>query len=859
MRHFFTVLSLCWLLGPGSALIAQVVHRPEADSLLRVLARSKADTNRVKVLLRLGEYQVYKPGEFKADLDSARTYAGQARALSRKLGHYPGEAQSLNLLGTVSRESRDFPRAIAFQQAAIRLSRRYKDVKAEAGSLLQLAHALRDRGDAGAARTLAQKALDLSVPGGHWQQAAEACVELGNTYAIHGGELDAKIKYYRQAQQTFAQAGNPRGQADVGKDLGDLYQLQGNHALALVELRKALALYESIHYRHLQGVYDLLGYASSHLGDYQEGLKYGLRAVRTAEAMGDSSMQLCTIYNRVGLTYHNLKKFGKAYVYLKKALLIAQKYDDRASVLLLTGNIASALHKSGQTEESLRFLLGMARKYPPRNAGDSSLLASRLLFRYTTLKQYATAGQYCRQLLAFAQRSGKDDIHLKDLYNSVIPFFLATKQYGQARKYLAGYEKLCEDTKYRRGASVAHLWWFQLDSMQANYPSAIRHYQRYKELQDSLLNETQSRQIANLEVLHETEQKEQNIQLKQQRINLLTKQSQLQDQQIQQDQLVRNAMIGGAVLLLLLLVLIYNRYRLKRRSNRLLQAQQRALQDQHRELQAQQDVLQAQQREINLKNEHLSQLLGEKDSLLGQKDTLIGEKEGLLCEKDALLEEQQRLLAEKERLLKEIHHRVKNNLQVVMSLLNSQAASLQDQAALSAIQESQHRVQSMALIHQKLYQSEGVARIPMRDYIEEVVAYLSDSYCLDHRVCFQVEVEDIELDVTQAVPLGLIINEAITNAFKYAFPGGRAGRVCLGLHRQAPARYALTISDNGVGLPPNYDPGQSRSLGMTLLHGFSGQLGGELVITSPPGLTIRLGFEEEQLSADYAPADYARA
>jgi two-component sensor histidine kinase len=317
-------------------------------------------------------------------------------------------------------------------------------------------------------------------------------------------------------------------------------------------------------------------------------------------------------------------------------------------------------------------------------------------------------------------------------------------------------------------------------------------------------------------------------------------------------------------MLLVLLAVIYNRYRLKRRSNLLLQAQQRQLQAQqqelqaqHLELQAQKDVLQAQQEEINHKNEHLSQLLGEKDSLLGQKDTLIGEKEGLLSEKDTLLFQQERLLAEKERLLKEIHHRVKNNLQVVMSLLNSQAASLEDKAALSAIQESQHRVQAMALIHQKLYQSEGVARIPMQEYIEEVVAYLHESYCLDQLVYFCVEVAPIELDVTQAVPLGLIINEVITNAFKYAFPDGRPGTVCLSLQRHGEAAYQLTIADDGVGLPAHYDPLQSRSLGMTLLHGFSGQLGGELTITSQAGLTINLVFEEEQLSPSYARTDYA--
>jgi two-component sensor histidine kinase len=136
------------------------------------------------------------------------------------------------------------------------------------------------------------------------------------------------------------------------------------------------------------------------------------------------------------------------------------------------------------------------------------------------------------------------------------------------------------------------------------------------------------------------------------------------------------------------------------------------------------------------------------------------------------------------------------------------------------------------------------------------VTYLHESYCLHQLVRFQLDVEPIELDVTQAVPLGLIINEVITNALKYAFPDNRPGTVCLSLQREGETAYELVIADNGVGLPPNYDPAQSRSLGMTLLHGFSQQLEGSLTISSQAGLTISLVFEEEQLSPSYAPTDY---
>jgi two-component sensor histidine kinase len=163
----------------------------------------------------------------------------------------------------------------------------------------------------------------------------------------------------------------------------------------------------------------------------------------------------------------------------------------------------------------------------------------------------------------------------------------------------------------------------------------------------------------------------------------------------------------------------------------------------------------------------------------------------------------------------------------------------------------------MAVIHQKLYQSDSVARIPMAAYIEEVASYLHESYDLPQPIKLQVQVAEMELDVTQAVPLGLIINEALTNAFKYAFADGRIGCIAISLQQPEPGHYALVIADDGVGLPAGFEAGRSRSLGMTLLHGFSEQLGGELTLSSPPGLHIQLLFAEEKLSPAYTLTEYA--
>jgi two-component sensor histidine kinase len=202
----------------------------------------------------------------------------------------------------------------------------------------------------------------------------------------------------------------------------------------------------------------------------------------------------------------------------------------------------------------------------------------------------------------------------------------------------------------------------------------------------------------------------------------------------------------------------------------------------------------------------------------------------------------QHLLSEKEWLLKEIHHRVKNNLQIVMSLLSSQSTYIDSQPALAAIKESQHRVQAMSLIHQKLYNSDNVSSINISFYIREMVSYLSDSFDTGQRIRFDLNVESIEMDVGEAVPLGLILNEAITNSIKYAFPDDRSGMISIALVSTSEDHCVLTMADDGIGMPPEFEHGKVGSLGMTLMKGLSEDLDGKFSIETRNGTTIKIVF-----------------
>ncbi|MGO9015359.1 MAG: sensor histidine kinase [Dissulfurispiraceae bacterium] len=192
-------------------------------------------------------------------------------------------------------------------------------------------------------------------------------------------------------------------------------------------------------------------------------------------------------------------------------------------------------------------------------------------------------------------------------------------------------------------------------------------------------------------------------------------------------------------------------------------------------------------------------------------------------------------LGEKEILLREIHHRVKNNLAVVSSLLSLEARKIKDAGVKSLFEESQQRVRSMALVHEKLYQTKDLSAINFESYIKSMVLDIISMYRIDtSAITTEINIGDIELDLESAVPCGLIINELLTNAFKHAFP--KNGRGVLSINfTNTDGTYTLIIKDNGVGLPEGFDYREADTLGFQLVDILAGQLGGTLEIKSDKG------------------------
>ena len=201
------------------------------------------------------------------------------------------------------------------------------------------------------------------------------------------------------------------------------------------------------------------------------------------------------------------------------------------------------------------------------------------------------------------------------------------------------------------------------------------------------------------------------------------------------------------------------------------------------------------------------------------------------------------LLAEKEVLLKEIHHRVKNNLQVVMSLLRLQSRQIADVQAMSALRDSRQRVEVMALVHELLYRTNNVARINAEHYFRQLGSQLIRIYEMKPgQITVTVTATGLSLSLDQAVPCGLIISELLSTSLKYAFPGGQRGVIGITLHATSPDTLTLKVWDTGVGLAPNAELARSSSLGMTLVQDLVRQLHGTAVTTNEGGISTTITF-----------------
>lgn len=203
-------------------------------------------------------------------------------------------------------------------------------------------------------------------------------------------------------------------------------------------------------------------------------------------------------------------------------------------------------------------------------------------------------------------------------------------------------------------------------------------------------------------------------------------------------------------------------------------------------------------------------------------------------------------IKEKDTLLREIHHRVKNNLQIISSLLSLQSKYIKDSETLNVFKESQNRVRSMAMVHEKLYQSNNISKIDFGEYLRDLINSLFYNYDIQpENISIDTDIESIFFDVDICIPCGLIVNELLTNCVKHAFPNNKHGHVYIGLHNDK-GTFTLNVSDDGVGFPKSLDYKNTDTLGLQLVTNLVNQLEGNLEILNNVGTTFKIKFKDYQ-------------
>ena len=486
--------------------------------------------------------------------------------------------------------------------------------------------------------------------------------------------------------------------------------------------------------------------------------------------------------------------------------------------------------KLNRGRDGISQLLNKTKQYPPTKIFEKREVEWSLGTCYRVIKQYDSAEVHFLKLLELQHKDRPIEMILDT--KALGQLYVESGKYSKAKPYL----DKCLAAGVFSGRGLSHLYFllFKVDSAAGNYLLAMDHIMKNKEIDEELYKQAKIRENQELQIKYETEKKDKDLKIKEQNILLLTRLSELQQKNIQQaelkfqfdslsgdqnikllnaesakkdrdlllkqqnidllakqDQLkqakleqtttMKNVTIAGLVLLFIILSLLYNQFRLKQKANR----------------------------EISEKNQSL-----------------------------------QHLVDEKEWLLKEVHHRVKNNLHTVMSLLETQSAYLKDDA-LAAVKNSQHRVFAMSLIHQKLYQLENSTNINLAVYLAELIDYLRDSFDVHHRIRFRTNIENILLDISKAIPIGLIVNEAVTNSIKYAFPGNAYGEIQIDVKAGDKNLISLDIRDNGIGLPLNWESIQTNSLGLKLMRGLSEDIYGKFSIKQMNGTRVKVEFPGE--------------
>ena len=628
-------------------------------------------------------------------------------------------------------------------------------------------------------KTLAFKALRCAIESDDLANRAEAELHISKTFT-YLSLFDSSVYFADLAKQNYLNLKDSLGIAKATQTMATAQLNKADYSAAVRNYEEAIAYYKQLN--------NLDGQAS------------------------------CTM--NTGLVYSYLGDYNIAGEYYFKALDISEKAENKKNIAYSENNIGSVLYSQGKLEEAqLYYESSLAKGIELEDKILMSDCHYFLALIYLDLEQLDLAKTNCQLTIDIDSVQNNQrglsqklivlgDIYIKNgslfrakelfqnsydilkaLPKNDQPLSISARKVGEINRILENYkdaeEYLLESVELAKSAQVReplYLSYLQLSLLyegKKQFEKAYHYSILYSTEKDAALNEESNRSTNLLSAFYQDEKKRLEIKnLEKESALNLAQLAEEQFEKEQKGQQVTFLLIGISTLIILAIYLF-----------------------------------------INAKNRRKKN-----DKLEQQKSLISAQNE------------------EKEILLKEIHHRVKNNLQVIASLLSLQSKTINDPSALDAVQESRNRVGSMALIHQKLYQGENLAAIEMRDYFETIGSTIINSFGAKAQgVELEVNMPEIELDVDTAIPIGLITNELITNSLKYAFQEKEGGKIFISMKKKEDNLIHLQIADNGIHQPIGISEG-GTGFGTMLINLLTTQLGGELEQSTTQGTATIIKF-----------------
>lgn len=618
---------------------------------------------------------------------------------------------------------------------------------------------------------------------------------------------------------------------------------------AILFLRKAEVVNNITKNKEVQGIilHDI-GYWHYEQNILDSALIYYYKALEVRK-QNVTPRPIAVTLNAIGLVFRTRNQFSNAKEFYNQALVIFDKLEDPAALRCLS-NIATIYNLEKKYDSATALYVKIYSTAKAKNDVGNMLFAQiNMALGYNFQEKYAQALPVFEELSANPRVKAVEDLNNAVQYG-LGQAYMGVKNYDKAipiLKTCLGYK--FKNTKYQSLAAITNLL-YTAEKEKGNYQQALVYYEQLKVYSDSLFNKNRSEAIDELDKKYKTEQKEQQI-------LLLAKENAIKDLTLKQNQQALQLELAKSKEKEQEIALLNKQNEV---SALLVKQQEQTINLEHAENQKSAQAVTILQKEnaikdLSIKEKKRTNWLFAAGLIIA---TIIAFGTWILYrnkQKTArLLQEKNNIISnalnEKEILLKEIHHRVKNNLQVVSSLLNLQSRNINDEKALSAIKEGRDRVKSMALIHQNLYRDDNLTGVEIKDYIEKLVQSLFTSYNIQNeKVSLQTDIDNLNLDVDTVIPIGLILTELISNALKYAFDETKQDGCLVIKLKQDETGLLLNVQDNGVGLPNDWSYEKAGSLGYQLIRSFAAKMKAKLTITGKPGTNVAMLITNYKLTA----------